>query len=77
MTYQKPYALEAAAALPMKVLLGLVIQNTAGIWSVFSSDDDPLQTKPRLLRYLLPVSIPSSCNDNGVILGYYQLLRYH
>ena len=29
--YQNPYALEATAALPVKVLLGLVIQNTAGI----------------------------------------------
>ena len=35
--YQKqPYVLEATAALPVNVLLGLVIQNTAaGIWSVF------------------------------------------
>ena len=47
--YQKqPYALEATAALPVNVLLGLVIQNTAGIWSVFSRLDDPQHTTPRL-----------------------------
>ena len=62
-THQKPYAREAAAALPMKVFCGLVIQKVAGSWSVLRRLDDPLVRTPRLYMYLLPVSTPSSCKE--------------
>lgn len=45
----------------MKVFCGLVIQKVAGIWSVLRRLADPLVRTPRLYKYLLFVSIPSSC----------------